>query len=204
MYFYVKNGQILDKKNAITGSWNDPETGISHSNLECLDKEELISIGWWPGSYSNNNYDRRLYQKTGEEYELVDTGEVVVTNLLQERSMEDTLAKARESKLNQLPSWFEAAFQNGYMCPTVGLKMDCNRIDLTNMESLYKYMSMHNMLKTDIRDYDNNFHEVSILDVQSIVSDLIEYGLWIYKRKWQLEYVIKTATTMAQIQGIEW
>ena len=92
----------------------------------------------------------------------------------------------------------------GYM--TQGLvnnfRVDAGRGDLDNLRNLKQYCSAINIDTTYIKDFYNNMHQVSMQELDTIILELIAYGLWLYQRKWEVDTLIDNALTEEEINSI--
>ena len=109
----------------------------------------------------------------------------------------------REDRIQYILEKFEEAFTLGYLC-SCGIKMDCGRIDLENMERLHKYLLSTGQTETMIRSFDDSFHYATIQMIDQIVMELIGYGLWLYQWKWVKEEEVLRATSIEEILAVEW
>jgi hypothetical protein len=112
----------------------------------------------------------------------------------------------KKHKKNEIKRAFETAFYQGYTTQgfTENFKIDCRREDKDNLESLVRYMNKKNVSSTTLRDFDNNYHTgVTKQDIDMLIDELIEYGLYLYQHKWEKEAEISMATE-ENIDTITW
>lgn len=57
---------------------------------------------------------------------------------------------------------------------------------------------------TMFRTIDNNFHQISIEELDIMCSELQAYGLWLYQHKWEKEMEIDLVTDLIQLDLITW
>jgi len=118
-----------------------------------------------------------------------------------------TLEEHRLEKVADIKSIFQSKFSEGYTTQglTSNFKIDCGRDDKENLESLLQRMRRLNIATTTIKDYNNEFHsDIWVTDLELIINELIDYGLWLYQHKWEKEEEIAAATTKEEIAAIQW
>ena len=59
-------------------------------------------------------------------------------------------------------------------------------------------------ISTIIRDKHNQYHEVTITELSGIIGELVDYGLSLYQRKWELEADIAAADTVESVESVVW
>lgn len=75
---------------------------------------------------------------------------------------------------------------------------------LRNVEKLISYMQANNITETQFRVYDNSFITVTLTQLQNLRLEMIQYGLDMYQKKWQLEQQIDAATNEEELAAIVW
>lgn len=109
----------------------------------------------------------------------------------------------RDYRIQYILEKFEEAFELGYVC-SCGIRMDCGRIDLENMERLHRYLISTGQTETMIRSFDDTFHLATVEMIDQIVMELIGYGLWLYQWKWVKEEEVMRASSIEEILLVEW
>lgn len=92
----------------------------------------------------------------------------------------------------------------GMLSKTINKRINSNYTDLMNMQSLLAYMNANNISTTKFRCYDNSFVDITKEELQSMINELIAYGLEIYQRKWAIENAIQTTTDRDTLLKIKW
>ncbi len=103
-------------------------------------------------------------------------------------------------KLLEVKQAFSQEQESGHMSSSLGFEIDATRRSKDDIESLL-YVDE---FPVRFRDYDNNFHELSKEQTQSLKREIIAYGLASYQKKWELEEAIKNATTIEEIEAVLW
>lgn len=104
---------------------------------------------------------------------------------------------------SRLRDSFIQASLNGYMT-TSGIKMDAKRDDIDNLTRLRDRLAETGTDSTTIRDYDNQFHTVTIAELSEIVGELVDFGLGLFARKWELELELAATETEEEILAVRW
>jgi len=85
-------------------------------------------------------------------------------------------------------------------CVTVnGIVVNSTSLDLSNFERAYNYLNMASATETQIRDFYNTTHTVSLAELGQICADIFQKGIMLYHTKWQLEENIKNATNLTEL-----
>lgn len=82
------------------------------------------------------------------------------------------------------------------------IKMDCDRLSISNMEALLTLMQVGGQASMLIRDYNNGFHNLTVAQIQQIHIELLMNGMGAYQVKWTAEAQIQAASTLAEIDAI--
>jgi len=105
-------------------------------------------------------------------------------------------------------------------------KMNSSRQDLYNIDTLHRdlvtsytraylqyypnatvneiniYVDSQSIPGSGIRDYDNNFHAMTIGELGTLLLEMQNYGLWLYQNKWTKEAAVLAAVTIEDIVAI--
>jgi hypothetical protein len=130
------------------------------------------------------------------------TQEIILNEPISE---EQLLENAKYQKKNIIKSIFLGQPKSGYIVSS-GFKMDCNRDDIDNLSLLLKRMidSGDTTTTANIRDFDNQFHQVTIGELSDIINELVDYGLYLFNHKWEKEVEIEAAQTVEEVNDIVW
>lgn len=115
-----------------------------------------------------------------------------------------TLAEAKDRKLKEIKGWFEYAISSYMFSPTFQVNVDIGDEHLRNVEKLIDYMEGIGMKKVMFRVYDNSFVEATLDDLKKLKVEMIEHGLQAYHKKWNLEAALEAATTIEEVNAIQW
>lgn len=100
---------------------------------------------------------------------------------------------------------FAQAPLNGHLTAG-GFKMDTKREDIDNLSILRDRLveTGTTSTTTTIRDYDNQFHTVTVAELSEIAGELIDFGLGLFARKWELEQALAAAKTEEEVLAVTW
>ena len=89
---------------------------------------------------------------------------------------------------------------------TSGIKMDAQREDIDNLTRLRDRLleTGTTSTTTTIRDYNNQFHTVTVAQLSEIVGELVDFGLGLYARKWELEQALAAAASERDVLAVVW
>lgn len=117
----------------------------------------------------------------------------------------DLLATAKQVQKGRIRAAFDRAPDAGCTV-SGGFVMDCKREDIDNLSRL-----RDRMLETattsgtvQIRDKNNQFHTVTVGELATIVGEMVDFGLGLYERKWQLEQAIDACGTIEDVEAVVW
>lgn len=111
-----------------------------------------------------------------------------------------TLEEAREAKLSELNSAFDTAAQNAHIMSSVGFEIDANEVANRNIEGLVLVMSDTDT--TLFCDYNNEFHEVTKAQLETMRKEIVANSQRLYQVKWQYRAQIENAQSVAEIDAI--
>lgn len=112
-----------------------------------------------------------------------------------------TLEEAKESKLSELNSAFDEAAQNAHLTSSVGFEIDANEIANRNIEGLVLVMSDTDT--TMFCDYNNEFHEVTREQLETMRKEIVMNSQRLYQVKWTYRTQIEAATTVEELDAIQ-
>lgn len=111
-----------------------------------------------------------------------------------------TLEEVRATKLTELSAAFDEAAQNAHLMSSVGFEIDANDIANRNIEGLTLVMDDDDT--TMFCDYNNEFHEVTKAQLETMRKEIVANSQRLYQIKWQYRSLIEAATTVEEIEAI--
>lgn len=115
------------------------------------------------------------------------------------------IAEVQAERIGNLWQWHDALLAAG--CPVtvdgVSFRVDCERDDVMNWISGERLLDLSGMPSIGICDYDNAVREVSAGGYKSMIFQVGAYVGGLMSRRWALRERIHTATSVADIVGID-
>lgn len=113
------------------------------------------------------------------------------------------LETAKSVQIGRIGHMFRTAPEAGCEM-TAGYVMDSTRESVDNLTRLRDRLVELGVTTTTIRDYHNQFHSVTVVELSEIIGELVDFGLGLYQRKWDREQAIEAATTVEAVESINW
>lgn len=113
---------------------------------------------------------------------------------------EAMLYYARKNKLYELEQKFNYALENGHTTCSFGIEIDANNDALRNIGNLLLVMGAED--KEMFCDYNNQFHELTRIQVELIQKEIIGHIKGLYAKKWSYREQINTLTTAEEVDSI--
>lgn len=115
-----------------------------------------------------------------------------------------TLAEAKTEKLAELKQNVRDEENNGYVESSLDFKADATRKSKEDVDGIIQSMENAGTSSIAFRDYDNIFHTLTLEQVKILQIDIVNKGLYIYQHKWDLQTLVESAQTIAEVEGIIW
>ena len=152
---------------------------------------ELQDMGFLPFGASENDVEahgRELYRRalSGEFGEI---GEFV-------RDLETE----RANKLSELSTAFEDASEMAHLTSSLGFEINANETANRDIEGLTLVMSDTDT--TLFCDYNNQFHEVTRAQLETMRREIVANSQRLYQIKWTYRTQIEAATTVDELDAI--
>ena len=113
---------------------------------------------------------------------------------------EAILYYARQDKLAELDQKFNYMLENGHTTSSFGVEIDANITSVRNVAGLLVVMGADD--KEWFCDYNNQLHELTRQQVETIQVEIITYIQGLYDQKWMYRNQINTLTTPEEINNI--
>ncbi len=99
---------------------------------------------------------------------------------------------------------FSAEFTNRVFASSLGFNVDNRRsgtkFDKDNVQSLIDI----GQEPVTFKDADGNYHQLSLTELSTIKTEMIQDGLGLYQKKWNLGQQIEVSTTIDELKAITW
>lgn len=113
---------------------------------------------------------------------------------------EAMLYYARQNKTAELDTKFNYALENGHTTSSFGVEIDANITSVRNVGGLLVVMGPDD---TEMFcDYNNQLHELTRQQVETLQVEIIKYIQELYDKKWYYREQINTLTTPEEINSI--
>lgn len=110
------------------------------------------------------------------------------------------VSQARKNKLAELDQKFNYMLENGHTTSSFGVEIDANVTSVRNVAGLLVVMGADD--KEWFCDYNNQLHELTRQQVETIQVEIITYIQGLYDQKWVYRNQINTLTTAEEINSI--
>jgi len=110
---------------------------------------------------------------------------------------------AKASKERELFLRYEDKEPKSVILSSLGFDIDADHKAKDNVASLIEYMQNNEITEEEFRDAHNDFHPVTVANLETIKAEIIEAGLSYYKAKWAKEKAIKAAKTSKEVEAVE-
>lgn len=108
-------------------------------------------------------------------------GKYVQTYTVEYKSLDDVKA----IRLHEISSKFDEICEVAHIMSSVGFDIDANEKANRDIEGLIKVMKADKTETELFRDYNNEFHAVTLEQLETMQIEVIRNGQYIYKQKWQ-------------------
>ena len=149
--------------------------------------KDVIVMDVGNGAYIDQwNISDKLPQPSMEELEALES--------------EAMLYYARQDKLAELEQKFNYMLENGHTTSSFGVEIDANVTSVRNVAGLLVVMGVDD--KEWFCDYNNQLHELTRQQVETIQVEIITYIQGLYDQKWVYRNQINTLTTAEEVNSI--
>ena len=85
-----------------------------------------------------------------------------------------------------------------FITSSLGFRVNADRRSLQNVENLIRLGQ-----DTVFKDYDNQFHSVTVQDLETLLMEISANGSNLYNQKFQMQLAVMNFTTLEQIENFE-
>ena len=112
------------------------------------------------------------------------------------------LAEKKQDKLREISNYTNRFEQNKcdemYVVSSLGFRVNADRRSLQNVENLIRLGQ-----ETVFKDYDNQFHTVSVQDLETLLMEISANGSNLYNQKFQMQFAVMNFTTEQELENFE-
>ena len=105
-------------------------------------------------------------------------------------------------KLDAVKTAFTEASAKAHCPSTVGFDIDANETANRDITGLINVLEATGVEQTVFRAYDNSFHEVTLTQLKTMLTEISLNGQYLYQAKWTLEAQIMQVQTEKELEAI--
>ena len=109
------------------------------------------------------------------------------------------LEEIKNIRYKQIEERFNKASTSAFITSSYGFRVDANDVANRNVEGLLKVMKADNEESVLFKDYDNNFHNITLEELEKIQLEIIRNGQNLYKQKWTFQNDISLMTEESKV-----
>ena len=160
-----------------------------------LSKEIEFFNGYYKIYYVNKPSSITEYHMVTESpIELID-GKYTITYNLSFKPLEEL----KNIRYKHIEERFDKASASAFITSSYGFRVDANDVANRNVEGLLKVMKADNENTVLFKDYDNNFHNITLEELEKIQLEIIKNGQNLYKQKWTFQNDISSMTEESKV-----
>ena len=164
----VEKNQIISIPMSVPKTWKNNSLGRN------ISVDTLVSIGLWPVTYVNEDYDPKTQNRTGPEY-AIQTNFVSATYAVVSKSTEEVLEANKQIALNVIDTAYMNTLDAGYASSVVGFDVATSQTDILFMTS-GRYLYDIKTSKQDLLYPHKNGRKQSVLSRATFLALSEEFG----------------------------
>lgn len=167
--------------------------------------DKILILGKTETDYEEVRYDPSVWPEdlTGNSIPVEECawdGEKVVDN---------RLGVAKEKQKQKINDAFDNNLANGFFpSAALGIEVDYRRTgvknDLQNVEVLVAYMEKEMISETIYKGYEDQTAPANVMQLKTLIFEMQSFGVFLYNKKDTLKGQIDKATTIEEVQSINW
>jgi len=123
---------------------------------------------------------------------------------IEAKESEIKLKQIKITKKSELTTAFRAQLSQGYVCPTSNIKMNATLEDIDKLQKGYDLEVKLGSSEMTIRDYNNDYHNLSLQDVETMLTELGQNYKNQLAKLWKLKDKVEAATSVEELDAISW
>ena len=136
-----------------------------------------------------------IYQTIKENpIQLID-GKYVITYSISYKSIQEL----KTLKLKEIETGFSRMSKDAFVISSCGFKINANETAYRDVEGLIKVMKADKYDEELFRDYNDEFHSVTLNDLEKMQLEIIKNGHNLYKQKWKFISDINALSTEEEV-----
>ena len=114
----------------------------------------------------------------------------------------------KEKKKRDITQAFDNELSNGkFMSTILGIEVDyrrgANKNDMQNVQALISYMERNEVESVIYRGADHH-KEATLSDLQALLHEMEDYGLYLYQKKWSVRDAASRCETQEELDLVNW
>lgn len=189
MIFYnPKTKEFLDKK----------KLSLKYNTSIPSDTEEFE--GWHKVHYEDYPTVNEFQRVEENKIRLID-GVYIITYSI----VDDNLDGVKEIKKSRLSNSFDEVYDSKYLklSSSLGFEINANSVANTNIDGLIKVLKKTGVESVLFRAFNNDLHNVTLDDLETMQMEIIMNGQALYAKKWELENIIDKASSIKELMEID-
>ena len=189
MIFYnPKTKEFLDKK----------KLSLKYNTSIPSDTEEFE--GWHKVHYEDYPTVNEFQRVEENKIRLID-GVYIITYSI----VDDNLDGVKEIKKSRLSNSFDEVYDSKHLklSSSLGFEINANSVANTNIDGLIKVLKKTGVESVLFRAFNNDLHNVTLDDLETMQMEIIMNGQALYAKKWELENIIDKASSIKELLEID-
>ena len=115
------------------------------------------------------------------------------------------LDRVKEIKKARLSNSFDEVYDSKHLklSSSLGFEINANSVANTNIDGLIKVLKKTGAGSVLFRAFNNDLHNVTLDDLETMQMEIIMNGQALYAKKWELENIIDKASSIKELMEID-
>lgn len=188
LYYNPRTKEILDKKK------------LSLKYNTSIPKDIEMFEGWYLVHYDERPSINEFQRIQENEVKLISGFYTITYSVI---DME--LDRVKEIKKERLSNSFDEVYDSKHLkvLSSLGFEINANSVANTNIDGLIKVLKKTGVESVLFRAFNNDLHNVTLDDLETMQMEIIMNGQTLYAKKWELETIIDSASTLDELIEID-
>ena len=179
----------------------NPTSNIQLSKKElalqynCSIPKDVEEFNSWYRLYKEERPVPTIYQRVIENPIIQIDGKYTQTYTIEYKSIEEI----KTLRMQEIARKFDEISETAHVMSSVGFYIDANEKANRDIEGLIKVMKADGTESELFRDYNNEFHSVTLEQLETMQIEVIKNGQYIYKQKWYFGTELDKLTSVEDI-----
>lgn len=188
MFYNPKTKEVLDKKK------------LSLKYNTSIPRDIEMFEGWYKVHYDERPSVNEFQRVQENEVQLIGELYTITYSVI-----DMDLDKVKEIKKTRLSDSFDKVYDSKQLkiLSSLGFEINANSIANTNIDGLIKVLKKTGVESVLFRAFNNDLHNVTLDDLETMQMEIIMNGQALYAKKWELETIIDGASTLDELIEID-